>query len=883
MSPNAYERYSTEHRRLIARAEREKNWNLWGPYLAERAWGTVREDQSADGNAWDHFTHDHSRSRVYRWNEDGLLGFCDRNQFMCFSLGAWNQKDNILKERLFGLRGPQGNHGEDVKELYWYLDSTPTHSFASARYRYPLNAFPYQKLLDENAKRGYDVPEYELSDTGVLDKKEYADITVHYAKANETDILISIDVHNASAKTATVNLVPQFWFRNTWSWGYKNGPRGDTSEKPSMSLISEHSMRAEHCKLGNYYVYWQGSAEPMFTENETNHERFGNTKNASPYVKDAFHRHIIKGESAAINPKNSGTKFGLNYTLELEAGGTRTVQLRFSQQEHDSPFNGYRPILNKRRSQADDFYEIVQSGVESAHAKNVQRQALAGMLWSKQLYYYDVNQWINGDPNNPVERQHSRNKQWTHLNNFDVMSMPDTWEYPWYAVWDSAFHCLPLAMLDIGFAKRQLEVITRERYMHPNGQLPAYEWSFDDVNPPVHAWAAWKVYLHEKKATGQGDVTFLEGIFHKLLLNFGWWVNNKDGDNNHLYQGGFLGLDNISAFDRSHEPPKVGAQLSQADATGWMGFFATCMLQIALELAETNIVYQEIATKFYDHFLRIAKAIHGKAANDGLWDEADGFFYDELREDNGHRTPLRIRSLVGLLPLIAGTIIEDRALKQYPDYVRRMDRLLEKEPGLACAIADIHEDGVRGRHLLSLVNREKLERLLVRVLDEKEFLSPHGIRSMSRLHSTEPFTMVSDRGQCLTVSYEPAESHSNLFGGNSNWRGPVWFPMNFLIIDALRQYHQYYGKKFQIECPTGSGTMMNLSQVADHISERLTKLFSPDEETGRTPYCGTDDVMQQATDENMHLFFEYFDGDTGRGLGANHQTGWTGLIAMLLK
>ncbi len=883
MSPNAYERFSTEHRRLIAHAQSKQNWKQWGPYLAERAWGTVREDHSIDGNAWDHFTHDQSRSRVYRWNEDGLLGFCDRNQYLCFSLGAWNGQDNILKERLFGLRGTQGNHGEDVKELYWYLDSTPTHSYCSARYRYPLNPYPYQTLIHENAARGYSDPEFELSDTGVLDDNEYADITVAYAKASETDVLISITVHNASQHEANIALVPQFWFRNTWSWNYEDGPRADVPTRPVMHRDSEQSVLAEHVALGNYHLYWQGNAQPMFTENETNHERFGDRKNASPYVKDAFHRYVVNKETTAINPKERGTKFGLHYDMVLESGESKTVQLRFSQRELSKPFNGFSRILSKRKSQADDFYDIIQTGVKSEHAKSVQRQALAGMLWSKQFYYYDVKQWMNGDPGSKFERYHPRNKQWTHLNNFDVMSMPDKWEYPWYAVWDSAFHCLPLAKVDVTFAKRQLQVITRERFMHPNGQLPAYEWSFDDVNPPVHAWAALKVYQYEYETTGHRDLNFLESIFHKMMLNFSWWVNSKDSNNTHLYEGGFLGLDNISAFDRSHEPP-TGVRLSQADATGWMGFFATCMLRIGLELSETNPVYQDIATKFYDHFLRIAVAIHGDDENrGGLWDEEDGFFYDELHQADGERTPIRIRSLVGLLPLIAGAIIEDKVLHSSHGFARRMNNLLDSEPALAGAIADIHEDGVRRRHLLSLVSKEKLNRLLTRVLDEDEFLSPYGIRSMSRQHLSEPFVLATNTGQTLTVSYEPAESHSNMFGGNSNWRGPVWFPMNYLIIDALRQYHRYYGESFKIECPTGSGNKMNLSEVADHIAERLTHLFEKDEETERTPYCGTDDIMQQSTDEGLHLFYEYFDGDNGRGLGASHQTGWTGLVAMLLK
>jgi len=536
-----------------------------------------------------------------------------------------------------------------------------------------------------------------------------------------------------------------------------------------------------HQELGDYYIYWQGNAMPMFTENETNHERFGNQSNQSPYVKDGFHRYVVEKQTEAINPKERGTKFGLHYDLSIEAGTTRTVKIRFCQNELEHPFNGFKPILNKRKAQADDFYDIIQHDIETEHAKSVQRQAIAGMLWSKQLYYYDVSQWLKGDPKYPANREHPRNKHWGHLNNFDIMSMPDKWEYPWYAVWDSAFHCLPLALVDVAFAKRQLQVITREHFMHPNGQLPAYEWSFDDVNPPVHAWSALKVYRHELKTTGKGDVEFLEAIFHKMILNFGWWVNNKNSDNSYLFEGGFLGLDNISAFDRSHQPPT--------------GVFATCMLQIALELSETNPVYKEIATKFYSDFLSIAKAIHGDENTDGLWDEEDGFFYDELRDDNGSRTPLRIRSLVGLLPLIAGTIIEGGPLERSTDFALRMDRLLDNEPDLTGAIADIHEDGVMHRHLLSMVSEEKLRRLLVRVLAEDEFLSPYGIRSMSKQHATEPFEMQTDQGGKLVVSYEPAESKSNMFGGNSNWRGPVWFPMNYLIIDALRQYHSYYGSK----------------------------------------------------------------------------------------
>jgi len=882
MSPNANFRSCTEQRRLNAHKQRRKNWKQWGPYLAERAWGTVREDNSWDGDAWAHFTHDHSRSRTYRWNEDGLLGFCDRNQYLCFGLAVWNHHDNILKERLYGLRGPQGNHGEDVKELYWYLDSTPTHSYMAARYRYPLSAFPYQKLIDENAARGYDDTEYELSDTGVLDNNNFADITVHYAKASEDDILISIDVHNASQNTAPITLLPQFWFRNTWSWNYDNGPRGDVSTKPSLRLSSTHSAKVQHEKLGQYSIYWQGNASALFTENETNHERFGHQENTGPYVKDAFHRYIIQQEKTAINPAENGTKLGLNHALIVPAGETRTVQLRLSRREHKAPFSGFKPIFNKRKSQADHFYSTIQSHLNSDDAKAIHRQALAGMLWSKQLYYYDVKQWLTGDPENQVIRHHPRNQQWPHLTNFEIMSMPDKWEYPWYAVWDTAFHCLPLATVDVSFAKRQLQVITRERFMHPNGQLPAYEWAFDDANPPVHAWAVLKVYEYEKQTTGVGDRAFLESLFHKLMLNFNWWVNSKDTDNNHLFEGGFLGLDNISAFDRSIQPP-TGGRLSQADATGWMGFFATCMLQIALELAKENPTYHDIAIKYYDHFLRIAVAIHGDEKTTGLWHEEDGFFYDELLEADGSRIPLRIRSLVGLLPLIANAIIEDDTYRASSDFTHSLSRLVQNEPALASVISDINDDSGSDKHMLSLLSQEKLRSLLTRLLDETEFLSSYGIRSMSRKHAEQPFTLHSEKHGDLSVSYEPAESHSNLFGGNSNWRGPVWFPMNYLIIDALQRYHRYYGDSFRIECPTNSGNDMNLAEVAAEISKRLTYLFKKDSHTHRTPYCGDDEIMQQAADEDTYLFFEYFDGDNGRGLGASHQTGWTGLIALLLR
>ena len=872
---------NAETRRLKAHAKRNANWKQWGPYLAERAWGTVREDYSTDGRAWDFFPHDHSRSRAYRWNEDGLAGFCDRNQFLCFSLALWNGNDPFLKERLYGVSGPEGNHGEDVKELYWYLDSTPTHSYATMRYRYPQQAFPYEQLLQESVQRGYQDREFEISDTGVFADQKFFDITVEYAKASEDDILITITAHNRGNEQAKLSLVPQLWFRNTWSWGYPNGPQRNITSQPIMSQTQDNALLADHPLLGQYQLYWQGHPELLMTNNDTNSQRLFDVPNETQWVKDAFHRYIVNGEKDAVNPEFTGTKAGLHYPLRIEANSSRTLQFRLCSKPKAKPFTGFKPALNRRKAEADAFYAQVQSDDLSDEHRQIQRQAFAGMLWSKQLYYYNVRQWINGDPEKPLHRDNDRNSHWQHMDNFDVMSMPDKWEYPWYAVWDTAFHTLPLAVVDAAYAKRQLLLITREWYMHSNGQLPAYEWAYGDVNPPVHAWATMRVYSMEKNSTGQGDLVFLEKVFQKLLLNFTWWVNQKDRQGHSIFEGGFLGLDNISLFDRSEEPP-TGGVLHQSDGTAWMGFFAACMLRIALELSRNNPVYQDIATKFFEHYLQISQAINGTGKNPGLWDETDGFFYDRLDLPDGRSAPLKVRSLVGLMPLIATTILEEEVYREFPDFVRRMKWLMEHHPELVGSMANVDATGEKNRHLLSFLDEHRLRRVLHYLLDENEFLSAHGIRSLSRFHADHPFHYTTDYGHTLSVGYEPGEGETDLFGGNSNWRGPIWFPINYLLIEALRRFHAYHGPSFTVECPTHSGQMLNLNEVADLISERLISLFTRDE-TGARPWCGENADLQSTSDEGMHQFFEYFNGDTGEGLGASHQTGWTGLVALLMQ
>lgn len=870
-----------EKARLEEYRGRISNWKNWGPYLSERAWGTVREDYSENGDAWGYFPHDHARSRVYRWNEDGLAGICDRNQYLCFGLGLWNGQDAILKERLFGLTGPEGNHGEDVKEAYFYLDSTPTHSYMKMLYKYPQSAFPYQELIEENAKRGYEDDEFELADTGVFDGNRYFDVFVEYAKADTDDILIKIGVWNRGDAAAPIWVLPQVWFRNTWGWGYEMGPMQDVVSpeaggKPQLSLGEQGEIVAEHPTMGTMRLYCEDNEPAVFTNNETNRERVFGGENESPFVKDAFHRYVVEGETTAVNPARAGTKSAFVVERVVEAGGYVEVRLRLCKDELGAPFEDWGAICEQRVSEADEFYEEVQAEGVSDELKMIQRQAFAGVLWSKQLYYYDVAQWLGGDPNGRLERENGRNREWAHLHNFDIISMPDKWEYPWYAVWDLAFHCVPLVMLDPDFAKRQLVVMTREWYMHPNGQLPAYEWSFGDVNPPVHAWAAWRVYKIDAKMSGEPDRHFLEAVFHKLLLNFTWWVNRKDADGNNVFQGGFLGLDNISLFDRSHALP-MGGHIDQSDGTAWMGFYSLGLMRIALELAKDDPVYQDLATKFFEHFLSIAVAMD----KGNLWDEEDRFFYDVLHMPDGSKVPLKVRSLVGLMPLLAVEVLDEEVLEQMPIFKRRMAWFVKNRPHLSNNIASLEEKGNAERIMLSIITKDKLTSVLKYMLDESEFLSDYGIRSLSKVHE-EPYS-VSFNGEEFGIGYDSAESRSGLFGGNSNWRGPIWFPINYLLIESLQKYHHYYGEDFKVEYPSNSGIFVTLNQIATALSKRLIKIFEFDTSLGIRPVNGFKNRHQNLDWENLILFYEYFHGDNGSGLGASHQTGWTALIAKLIQ
>ncbi len=852
-------------------------WRRWGPYLADRAWGTVREDYSVGGAAWDSFPHDHARSRAYRWNDDGLGGMSDDRQYLCLSVALWNGRDPILKERLFGLTGPEGNHGEDVKEVYHHVDATPTHSLMEFHYRYPQAAFPYERLVAENAGRGPTDDELELTDTGVFDEEGAFDVDVTYAKCTPDDVLWQISVTNTGNAAATCHVLPTMWFRNTWSWGYPDGPMGDVPGRPSLSVGDTIDVViAEHPVLGTYILEIDKSDDVWFTENETNHERLWGSPNHGPFVKDAFHRRLVAQESTAVNPDHTGTKAAFVRALTIPGGGTARVRLRLRPKSDGHSFENFDDVLGRRREEADAFHAAIVPESIGPELSRIHRRAIAGMIWSKQLYYFDVEQWLQGDPAGPPPpSERSRNRDWRHLNNFDVLSMPDGWEYPWYAAWDLAFHAVTLAAVDPSFAKGQLELMTREWYMHPNGQLPAYEWAFGDVNPPVHAWAVRRVYEIDVDAGGQPDRAFLERVFHKLLLNFTWWVNRKDADGNNVFQGGFLGLDNVSLFDRS-APLPGGGRLDQSDGTAWMAFFTLEMLAISLELAATNPVYQDLATKFFEHFLAIGTAMSDP--DHCLWDSEDGFFYDVLRLPDGTAQPLRVRSMVGLIPLLAVTVVDADTMAAMPAFTDRMHWFLRRKPHLSGSVARVDENSGRHRHLAAILDEDRLRRVLARLLDEEEFLSPYGIRSLSRHHRTDPFEAHID-GQTFRVEYEPGESSTGMFGGNSNWRGPVWFPINALVIEALDRFHSYFGAAFTVECPTGSGHMMTLDAVADHLARRLVGLFPPDE-SGRRPFEG-----QRNSDrvDGHLLFHEFFHGDTGRGLGASHQTGWTGMVADLIR
>jgi hypothetical protein len=867
-----------EQARLDEGRQRRAHWHRWGSYLSERAWGTVREDYSPNGTAWEYFPFDQARSRVYRWNEDGLAGICDRHQLICFALALWNGRDPILKERLFGLTGNQGNHSEDVKEQYFYLDNTPTHSYMKCLYKYPQAEFPYQRLLDENRRRGRNDPEYELLDTGVFAENRYFDVFVEYAKASTEDILIRIEAFNRGPEAATLHVLPTVWFRNTWTWK-------KDAVKPELRAF-DGGIELEEPYYGKRWLYCQTPAEVLFTENETNAARLWGLPNLKPYVKCSIGDYVIHGDTAAVNPERRGTKAAAHHILQLAPGQSGVVELRLTDTQIGDPFGpAFQQVLLDRFDDANDFYATVTPRALTIDGRMVMRQAFAGMLWSKQFYHYVVRVWLNGDPGQPVpplQRHFGRNADWTHLYNADVISMPDKWEYPWYAAWDLAFHCLPLALIDPQYAKDQLLLMTREWYMHPNGQLPAYEWSLDDVNPPVHAWAAWRVYKIEHKRRGQTDRAFLERVFHKLLLNFTWWVNRKDAHGRNVFQGGFLGLDNIGVFDRS-APLPAGGLIEQADGTGWMAMYCLNLLAIALELARGDSAYEDVASKFWEHFLYIAHAInHIGADGEGMWDEEDGFFYDALQMPDGSHKPLKIRSMVGLIPLFAVETLEPRLIGQFPGFQKRMAWFIENRPDLTHNVASMVVPGKGERRLLSIVDPRQLRLILKRMLDEEEFLSPFGIRSLSRAHGQDPFVL-SWGGAEYSVDYEPAESTSGTFGGNSNWRGPIWFPLNYLLIESLQKFHHYLGDDFKVECPTGSGHLMTLWEVAAELSRRLARVLLKDDD-GRRPAHGANELFHSDPYwRDLVLFYEYFNGDTGAGLGANHQTGWTGLVAKLLQ
>jgi hypothetical protein len=876
---------NAERKRLEQARLREKDWKRWGCYVSERAWGTVREDYSADGAAWDYFPFDAARKRAFRWSEDGIAGVCDRKQGICFAVAFWNERDPILKERLYGVGGNEGNHGEDVKEYYFYLDSTPTHSYMKFLYKYPHAEFPYERLKNENLRRDKSQPEFELADTGIFDEDKYSDVFIEYAKADVEDICIKITAVNRSGEHAPLHVLPIVWFRNVWSWSADaEKPHLEKAETAAENLSV---VKLEHNELGARRLYCAGAPDLLFTENETNNKKLFGAPNVSEYVKDGIEDFVVNRKTEAVNPNQTGTKAAAHYVFNLAPASSETIYLRFTNQElsgGETFVDDCEAIFRQRIIEADEFYEEIIPGNLSDDAKNVMRQSFAGMLWSKQFYHYVVKQWLDGDakqPAPPEKRENGRNSKWTHLYNSDVVSMPDKWEYPWYAAWDLAFHCIPLAIIDADFAKRQLILMLREWYMHPNGQIPAYEWKFEDVNPPVHAWAALRVYKIEARRRGTPDRAFLEKIFHKLLLNFTWWVNRKDFEGNNVFEGGFLGLDNIGIFDRS-APLPFSAQVEQSDGTSWMAMFSLNMLAIALELAKEDKVYEDVASKFFEHFVYIADAMNniGEEQTE-LWNERDGFYYDVLHLD-GKQIPLRLRSMVGLIPLFAVETLEEAWLDELPDFKRRMDWFLEHRPDLTGSIECGQLPGRKNRRILALVNRERLKRVLRVMLSENEFLSDYGIRSVSRWHKSNPYILRLGDEQ-YRLDYEPAESRSGTFGGNSNWRGPVWFPVNYLLIEALQKFDFYYGDDFKVEFPTGSGKMLTLWQVSQELEKRLSQIFLKDAEGRRAVYGKIEKFQSNENWRNYILFYEYFHGDNGSGLGASHQTGWTGLIGKILQ
>jgi len=851
----------------------EPNWKKWGPYVSDRQWGTVREDYSANGDAWNFITHDMARSKAYRWGEEGIAGICDHDQLFCFAIALWNKKDPIIKERYFGLSNPEGNHGEDVKELYYYLDNTPAHSYMKMLYKYPQQEYPYSRLLDENKRRTRNDPEFELIDTEILDQNEYFDVFVEYAKNSPDDILIKVTINNRGDQDAALNVMPTVWFRNTWDWGYDD-------YKPQLSVDSTGVLDVYHKDIGQLWLKAEGECGLLFCDNETNTRRLYNYDNGKPFHKDGINDHIVN-EAATVNPKNTGTKAAFNYDLTLGAKQSVTLRLRLTNNANNG-FDDFDKIFGTRVAEDGQFYQDISQNETDADKAMIQRRALAGMLWSKQFYYYNVHQWLNGDPAGPpppAQRLNARNRQWQHLNTQDIISMPDKWEYPWFAAWDLSFHCLAIAVVDMAFAKNQLMLLVRDWYMHPNGQLPAYEWDFSDANPPVHAMTTWKIYNLDKKANnGKGDTYFLERVFHKLMLNFTWWVNRKDASGKNIFEGGFLGLDNIGVFDRNAQLP-LGEHLEQVDGTGWMAMYSLNLLRIATELAITDSAYQDIASKFFEHFIYIAGAMSTMGQdNQGLWDDEDGFFYDQLRLADNSTEKMKVRSIVGIVPLFATEVLSDADITNNPIFKNRMAWFAENRPDLASLVSRWNEKSSTGMHLVSLLRSYRMKALLKYMLDENEFFSPYGIRSVSRYHLDHPY-YVTVNGSEFSMKYVPAESDSGLFGGNSNWRGPVWMPVNYMIIESLNRFYEYYGDDFKVECPTGSGNFMNLKQVSNEIYSRILKIFLRDEQ-GNRAVSGNYPKLQTDPDfkDNL-LFYEYFDGDNGRGLGASHQTGWTGLIA----
>ncbi len=869
---------TAEAARLTQIGKRVK-WRRWGPYLSDRQWGTVREDYSPYGTAWEYLPHDHARSRAYRWGEDAIGGFGDDKLLLCLGLALWNGQDPILKERFFGLTNSEGNHGEDVKELYYYLDGTPTHSYMRMLYKYPQAAFPYSQLVEENWRRGKDMPEFEVIDTGVFADNRYFDVEIEYAKADTDDILMQVTVHNRAGAETTLHVLPQLWARNIWSW------RPD-SMKPRILTRGGDSVSVAHPLLPPMRLLCDGQPEFLFCENETNVRRLWGTAAPGQYFKDGINDYIVNGDCSAVNPARLGTKLAAHYRITVPGGGEARFRLRLMPDGDGPGFDDFDEILRRRRAEADEFYDALQQGIDDPDARLVQRQAFAGMLWTKQFYYIDIPEWLDGDPlqpKPPKSRLHGRNSDWRHLNNADVMSVPDKWEYPWYAAWDLAFHCVTLALIDPEFAKSQLVLLRREWYMAPNGQLPAYEWAFGDVNPPVHAWATWRVYEIDRELHGgKGDRNFLERVFHKLLVNFTWWVNRKDVEGRNIFQGGFLGLDNIGIFDRS-APLPTGGTINQSDGTAWMAMYALNMMRIAIELALDDRVYEDIATKFFEHFLYIAEAMTNIGGEGiGLWDDTDEFYYDVLHLPDGERIPLRLRSMVGLIPLFAVEVLDASVFTRLPKFSARAHWFLDHRPQLAQLVSRWRDPSAGERHLLSLLRGHRMKRLLSRMLDETEFLSDHGVRSLSKFHEKNPYVF-EHAGNHISVEYSPGECASNVFGGNSNWRGPVWFPVNFLLIESLLRFHSYYGDDFTVECPVGSGILLHLGEVAAELSRRLCRLFLRDTK-GRRPVFGDSPLEQNDPSFRNHLlFYEFFDGDTGKGLGASHQTGWTALVALLLR